>query len=206
MSLHRITLQHAPSRLPVLGLDKVAKVLWLLISVVVVAVVIVSVVRRANVLHLVDTTALGAALDRAVLGDLFENGQHTLPPSLWKKETYRQPNDTVRVGRVARATGILLLAGGSHQDGLLQRAQTAGIQWPHVEDVDTLHLSENLKTLNTGGLLEVGRDGTGGSTGADEIIYGLDVCEDGTVSVEFVVIVPDREMFGTDRKDLPERF
>lgn len=38
---------------------------------VVVAVVIVSVIRRADVLHLVDVAALGAALDGAVLGDLF---------------------------------------------------------------------------------------------------------------------------------------
>lgn len=59
-----------PCRSPVLRLDKVAEVLGLLVSVVVVTVVIMSVIRRADVLHLVDVAALGAALDGAVLGDL----------------------------------------------------------------------------------------------------------------------------------------
>lgn len=89
---------------------------------------------------------------------------------------YRQPNDTVRIGRVTRATGVLLVASRPHENGLLQCAPAAGVQRPHVEDVNTLHLSENLKTLDTGGLLEIGGDGTGGGTGTAEVIYGLDVC------------------------------
>lgn len=168
-----------PSRLVVFGLDKVAEVLGLLVSVVVVAVVIVAVVRRANVLHLVDIAALGAALDGAVLGNLIcESAFRYFPPPPKKAmvDTYRQPNNAVRVGRVSGATGILLITGGPHQDGLLQSALAAGVERPHVEDVDALHLSENLETLNTGGLLEVGGDGTGGSTGTAKVIYGLDVC------------------------------
>lgn len=62
-------------RLPVLRLDKVAEVLGLLVSVVVVTVVIVSVIRRADVLHLVDAAALGATLDGALLGDLSASQQ-----------------------------------------------------------------------------------------------------------------------------------
>lgn len=92
------------------------------------------------------------------------------------KHAYRQPNDTVRVGWVTRATGVLLIASRSHQDGLLQCALAAGVQRPHVEDVNTLHLSENLETLDTGGLLEIGGDGTGSGTRTAEVIYGLDVC------------------------------
>lgn len=53
--------------LVVLGLDEVAHVLGLLVSVVVVAVVVV---LGTDVLHLVDVAALGASFDRAVAGDL----------------------------------------------------------------------------------------------------------------------------------------
>lgn len=50
------------------GLDEVREGLGLLVAVVVVAVVVV--VLGTDVLHLVDATALGAALDGAVAGDL----------------------------------------------------------------------------------------------------------------------------------------
>lgn len=56
--------------LPVLRLDEVAEVLGLLVAVVVVAMVIVAVVLGPNVAHLVDTAALGAALNGALLGNL----------------------------------------------------------------------------------------------------------------------------------------
>jgi len=54
--------------------------------------------------------------------------------------------------------------------------ETAGIEGPHVEDVDALHLSEDFETLETGRLLGVGRDGTGLSTLGDEVLHGLDRC------------------------------
>jgi hypothetical protein len=57
-----------------------------------------------------------------------------------------------------------------------QRTKTAGIEGPHVEDVDTLHLSEDFETLETGGLLGIGRDGTGLSTRGQQVGIGLDVC------------------------------
>lgn len=57
-------------RLVVLGLDEVGEVLGVLVAVVAVAVVVVVVVLGAEVLHLVDAAALGAALDGAVAGDL----------------------------------------------------------------------------------------------------------------------------------------
>lgn len=59
------------SCLVVLGLDEVRKGLGLLVSVVVVvAVVVVVVALGADELHLVDTAALGAALNRAIASDL----------------------------------------------------------------------------------------------------------------------------------------
>lgn len=58
--------------------------------------------------------------------------------------TYAEPLDDVRVGGETSATGKLLVTGGSDEDGVLHRAQAAGVEGAHVEDVDTLHLSENL--------------------------------------------------------------
>lgn len=80
------------------------------------------------------------------------------------------------VDRVASATGVLLVTGGADQNGVLHGSFPRGIQGPHVEDVDTLHLSEDFQTLDTGGLLEVGGDGTGLSTGPNKVVDGLDVC------------------------------
>ena len=54
----------------VLRLDVVGKRLGLLKAVVVVAVVAMVVVRRADIVHLVDAPALGAALQGALLGQL----------------------------------------------------------------------------------------------------------------------------------------
>ena len=57
-----------------------------------------------------------------------------------------------------------------------ERTLPGGIEGPHVEDVNALHLSDEFKTLETSGLLEVGGNGTGLSTGGDEVLLGLDLC------------------------------
>lgn len=57
------------------------------------------------------------------------------------------------------------------------RTYPGRVQGPHVEDVDTLHLAENFQSLETGGLFEIGRDGTGSSTGGEQIVFGSDLCE-----------------------------
>ena len=51
----------------------------------------------------------------------------------------------------------------------------ARVQGAHVEDVDALHLAEDFETLETGGLFNIGGDGTGSSTGWHEIILGGDL-------------------------------
>jgi hypothetical protein len=56
-----------------------------------------------------------------------------------------------------------------------ERTETAGIQWPHVEDVDSLHLSEDLETLKTGGLFGVGGNGTGLRTRRKKVRVVLDL-------------------------------
>jgi hypothetical protein len=83
----------------------------------------------------------------------------------------------VGVGREAGAASKLLLSGGADGDGVLHCAQAAGIEGGHVEDVDVVHLTENLETLDTGGLLEVGGNGSGLSTRAEKIVLSLDLCK-----------------------------
>jgi hypothetical protein len=56
-----------------------------------------------------------------------------------------------------------------------QRTFAGRVQWPHVEDINALHLSQDLQPLETGGLLEVGGDGTRWSSGADEVLGLLDL-------------------------------
>ena len=63
--------------------------------------VTVAVVLGADVLHLVDAAALGAAFDGAVAGG-------------------RQPDDGVRVGGVAGAAKILLVAEGADGDWVVE--------------------------------------------------------------------------------------
>lgn len=69
----------------------------------VVVVVVVVAVLGADVLHLVDGTALGATLDGAVAGG-------------------GEPDDNVRVGRVAGAAKVLLVTEGLDGDGVVKRA------------------------------------------------------------------------------------
>jgi hypothetical protein len=81
----------------------------------------------------------------------------------------------VGVGREAGAASKLLLSSGADGDGILHGTQAAGIQRSHVEDIDVFHLTENLETLDTGGLLEVGGNGSRLSTGAEKVVLGLDL-------------------------------
>jgi len=49
------------------------------------------------------------------------------------------------------------------------------VQRLHVEDVDALHLAQDLKALEPRGLLEVGRDGPGRGAGWKEVRVGFDL-------------------------------
>lgn len=105
--------------------------------------------------------------------------------------SYGDPQNVVRVGWVAGATDVLLVTGRVDDDGVLRGAcihqpwpclsgtarhtETAGVQGPHVEDVDALHLSEDFETLETGGLLGIGGNGTGLSTRGKEVVHALDL-------------------------------
>lgn len=91
-------------------------------------------------------------------------------------KTHAEPVDVVRVGGETSAASELLLAGGSDHDGILHRSEAAGVERAHVEDVDALHLTENLETLDTGGLLEIGRNGSGGGTRTEEVLLSSDLC------------------------------
>lgn len=99
------------NRLSVFGLDEVGHGLGLGLVVVssvravvnVVVVVVVVAVLGTDILHLVDGTALGATLDGAVAGG-------------------GEPDDNVRVGRVAGAAKVLLVTEGLDGDGVVERA------------------------------------------------------------------------------------
>lgn len=92
------------------------------------------------------------------------------------------------VGGVAGAASKLLVAGGAHQDWVLHGSLTACVEGSHIENVNTLHLSEDLQTLKTGGLLEIGRDGAGLATGSDEIFVGLDLCNGNQAPASAIVM------------------
>ena len=60
------------------------------------------------------------------------------------------------------------------------------IQRLHVEDVDPLHLAQDLEPLEARGLLEVGRDGAGRGAGREEVGFRFDLCprrSEGNVSL-----------------------
>jgi hypothetical protein len=112
--------------------------------------------------------------------------------------TYGEPDRNMGIGRVAGAASILLVTKRLDNNRVVERACNPAIsknrfeppvaplgktdaaqrtfagrvQWPHVEDINALHLSQDLQPLETGGLLEVGGDGTRWSSGADEV-HGL---------------------------------
>lgn len=55
-----------------------------------------------------------------------------------------------------------------------QHTLAGSIQRLQVEDVNALHFTDEFETLETSGLFDIGRDGTGLSTGRDEVVFGLD--------------------------------
>lgn len=57
-----------------------------------------------------------------------------------------------------------------------RRTFAGGIEGLHVEDVDALHLAQDLQSLETSGLLEIRRHGAGRGAGADEVLGLLDLC------------------------------
>jgi hypothetical protein len=154
------------------------------VVVVVTVIVRVSILCRAYIVHLVHGTALHATRLRLLAGE-------------------GDPDNVVRVSGATSATNILLVAGRVDCDRVLHRAcnesasrhcfpgalvclllfgiglrstrtDTASIQWPHIEDVDTLHLSENFETLKTSGLFGIRGNSTRLSTWGKKVGLGLD--------------------------------
>lgn len=63
--------------------------------------------------------------------------------------------------------------------GAVVRTLPASIERSHVENVHALHLAENFQTLETGGLLKIGRDGTGLAALRHKVVLGGDLCKSG---------------------------
>lgn len=110
--LHACVSVHAPqifNALSVFRLDEIRHGLWLLVHVLIVAVAVIvsmAVILWSNVLHLVHTAALWAALDRALAGS-------------------GEPDDNVRVDGVTGAAEVLLVAEGLDSDGILECSYSA---------------------------------------------------------------------------------
>lgn len=51
----------------------------------------------------------------------------------------------------------------------------AGVQRSHVEQLNTLHLGQNLQTLQTSRLLQIGGDGARLGAGTEQVISGADL-------------------------------
>jgi hypothetical protein len=88
----------------------------------------------------------------------------------------------MRVNRVTSAASVLLVAEGLDHDWVVERALAGGIEWAHVEDVNAVHLAENLETLETGGLVEVGWHGASWGSRWEEVVLGLNLCVSSYVS------------------------
>jgi hypothetical protein len=58
----------------------------------------------------------------------------------------------------------------------LRRTEAAGVQGPHVEEVNALHLSKKFKTLETCGLFGIGGNGSGLRTRGQKVLSSLDLC------------------------------
>ena len=86
-----------------------------------------------------------------------------------------QPNSFVRLGRETSATNDLFLGlmtckclfhhddstyHALNLDGVLHGARTRGIQWRHVEHINTLETTHQFETLQTSALALVGTHGT----------------------------------------------
>lgn len=63
-----------------------------------------------------------------------------------------------------------------------------GVQWSHVEDINALHLSEDFESLETGGLVQIGGDGTSGGSGGKKVLFGLDICKIDTLNISSLVL------------------
>jgi len=83
------------------------------------------VVLRPDVFHLQHIAAFGTALDGAVAGHLLViilEDEGLLMGRERRGERYGEPDRDVRVGRVAGAAGVLFVAEGFHDDGVVKRA------------------------------------------------------------------------------------
>lgn len=93
---------------------------------------------RTDVVELDNVAALETALNGALAGDLRPLLAMLASYNCAKRQAYSQPVDNVGVGRVASATGILLIASTVDEDGVLQRS------YSHI----SLITSHNLGTMN----------------------------------------------------------
>jgi hypothetical protein len=71
--------------------------------------------------------------------------------------------------------GIRGLKASKSGTNCLPHTFTTCIQWLHIEDIDALHLAQNLQSLKTSGLLKIGGDGAGFRARWQEVLFALDL-------------------------------
>lgn len=102
----------------------------------------------------------------------------------------------MRVDGITSATSVLLITSTVDNNGVVESSCTnqhqlhlfidkrreskqhtlaGSIQRPQVEDVNALHFTDEFETLETSGLFDIAGDGTGLSTGGDEVFFGLNL-------------------------------
>jgi len=110
-----------------------------------------------QIFHFVHTPTLGTPLNRPILAD-------------------SQPDSVVAVSGASSAAQIPLLPIALYNDRVIEGAAAGGVQRPHVKDVDTLDFTEDLKTLETRGLIIIRRDLSRGGAGGDKILFCFNLC------------------------------
>lgn len=71
------------------------------------------------------------------------------------------------LSRTSRSVTMPALRSCMYQRGV--HTSTASIQRLHIKDIDAVHLAQDLESLQTSALLEVGRDGARRSSGWEEV-------------------------------------
>lgn len=77
------------------------------------------------------------------------------------------------ISQLTSNTAMLTLHAGVSMTALTQPGR---IQWLHIEDIDTLGLSQQLKTLQTSRLVEIVGDSSDLTARGQQVFIGLDLC------------------------------
>lgn len=99
----------------------------------------------------------------------------TLPASRWLLLVNLHPVGLVVISSLTSATDVTVTDVSGDQVRVDHGACTLENGLLSVENIDTFHLTQNLETFQTGGLVNVGGDGTWLGTGTDQRVGAVDL-------------------------------